>query len=178
MNNILDIKNYNPSSTDCFFFDNNVWIFLYCPIGNISLSKQKDYSIFLQKIQTCRASIFINSMVMSEFANTCLRLDFNLWREETRNHTAEYKKDYLKTSRSKGTISAVIAAAKNILKITERSSDNFNAISLNNVFAHFEDIDFNDSYYIEFCKTMSLILVTDDNDFTLKDPVLKIIRRI
>ena len=52
------------------------------------------------------------------------------------------------------------------MKFCEKSSDNFNAINLNDVFTHLQSIDFNDSYYIELAKLDNWKIVTDDKDFT------------
>ena len=44
---------------DNFFFDNNIWIFLFCPIGNHDKNKQKIYSSFLQSVRQANATIWI-----------------------------------------------------------------------------------------------------------------------
>ncbi|KAA6352634.1 hypothetical protein EZS27_000086 [termite gut metagenome] len=168
-NEINDIKKYNPSSTDSYFFDNNIWMFLFCPLGNSSKKKQQDYSRFLQQIQTCRASIFITSMILSEFANACLRLDYDLWKkEDPRNVNARYKQDYIPTARYKTASKEITSEIKNILRITERTPDNFNSVNMDNILTNFEIIDFNDSYIVEFCRNQSFKLVTDDKDIIKK----------
>lgn len=150
---------------DLFLFDNNVWMFLFCPIGNISKRKQQDYSRFLQSISSVNASIFVTSMILSEFANAYLRLDFDLWKKATKQYGANYKKDYLNSDRYKVISPAVISSIKDILKLAERIPDDFNSVNIDNVLSIFEEIDFNDSYYLELCRTKSLKIVTDDKDF-------------
>ena len=34
MSNKIDISTYNPTKNDSFFVDNNVWMYLFCPVGN------------------------------------------------------------------------------------------------------------------------------------------------
>ena len=34
MNNVMDIETYVPHNGDRYFFDANIWLYFYCPIGN------------------------------------------------------------------------------------------------------------------------------------------------
>ena len=54
---------------------------------------------------------------------------------------------------------------KQIMKICDKSSDNFNAIDIDSVLKHLSSIDFNDSYYIEIAQLDNWKFVTDDSDF-------------
>jgi hypothetical protein len=162
---LTDITKYDPKSSDIFFFDNNVWMYLFCPLGNYNKSKQKHYSSFLQSVTTSRSTIFISSMVLSEFSNRNLRMDFDLWKDETGKYGAEFKKDYVGTSRYKNTVEEIKVSINSIMKCCDKTSDNFNAIDIGNVLVHLSHIDFNDSYYIELAKLDSWKIVTDDNDF-------------
>lgn len=166
MSKIENINHYQFNGEACFFFDNNVWIYILCSMGDTHAHKQKDYSNFLKQIRDQRATIHINSILLSEFANTCLRFDFNLWKKKQK-YGADYKKNYLKSSRYQEAVKVVTANISTILQLTKRLPDNLNSIDLDKVLSHFQDIDFNDSYYIEFCKSAPtpLILVTDDRDF-------------
>lgn len=170
-NNIQDLSKYRISSADCFFLDNNVWMFLFCPIGNYKVHKQKAYSRFVADIIAHRATIYINSMVLSEFANTYLRLDFQLWKKQSVNIRADYKKDYLKSNQFLYTVQSVQSSMRNILKLAVRMPDNFNAVNLDNIFNYFLKIDFNDSYFIEYCRSCgkSMVFVSDDKDFSKID---------
>ena len=162
---LIDIVKYSPKSSDVFFFDNNVWIYLFCPLGNFNKNRQKHYSSFLQSIQSSRGTIFINSLVLSEFANRYLRLDFERWKNTSGNISAEYKKDFIGTQRYQDTVEAIKVSINGIMKCCNKSSDNFNAIDLKEVLKHFSEIDFNDSYYIELAKLSKWKIVTDDSDF-------------
>ncbi|MCJ7448785.1 MAG: type II toxin-antitoxin system VapC family toxin [Bacteroidales bacterium] len=162
---VIDITNYSPKSLDVFFFDNSVWMYLFCPLGSYNKNKQKYYSAFLQSIKTSRSTIFISSLVLSEFANRYLRMDFERWKDETNNFTADFKNDFVGTQRYNDTIIEIKRNINQIMQFCEKSSDNFNAIELNSVFQHLSEIDFNDSYYIELAKLGNWKIVTDDNDF-------------
>jgi hypothetical protein len=163
---LTDITKYTPKSSDVFFFDNNVWMYLFCPLGNYNKSKQKHYSSFLQSITTSRSTIFISSMVLSEFSNRNLRMDFDLWKDETGKHSADFKKDYVGTNRYKETVEGIKISINTIMKFCVKTPDNFNAIEIENVLVHLSHIDFNDSYYIELARLDKWKIVTDDNDFS------------
>jgi predicted nucleic acid-binding protein len=163
--NIIDIRTYQPKSTDVFFFDNNIWMFLFCPIGNYEPYKQKQYSTFFKYIQTAKATVFVNSLVLSEFANTYFRLDFKLWKNTEKHYDGNYKQDYIPTKRYTKAAHDVKAALKDILQCSDRNTDNFNAVELNNIYSHMDYIDFNDSYYLELARIGQWKIVTDDHDF-------------
>ena len=165
MNGIIDIKSYTPKSSDLFFLDNNIWMFLFCPIGNYSKAQQRIYSSFLQSIISAKATIFVNSLILSEFSNSFLRMDFEQWKKNNKLYGANYKKDYIPSLQYKNTVAAITAALNNILSLSERKPDDFHMIDIDSICNNFSIIDFNDSYLIEFCKNNSLKLVTDDKDF-------------
>jgi len=168
MSNIVDIAAYTPCSKDDFFFDCNVWLFNFCPIGSYSKKQQEIYSKFLNEARQNRATIWVNSLVLSEFANRYLRLDFNLWVKSVESPSnAEYKKDYIGSKRYKLIVTHVENAIRNILKLSEKTSDDFHRIgdNMDDVFLNFQQIDFNDSYYYEFCRRNNYTLVSDDQDF-------------
>ena len=164
--NIIDIKKYSPKSSDVFFFDNNIWMHLFCPLGNYNKKQQNTYSSFLQITQTPRSTIFISSMVLSEFANRYLRMDFEQWKKSTQNYGADFKRDYVGSKQYIETVDEIKIHIKTIMRFCEKASDNFNSINLNDVFTHLQNIDFNDSYYIELAKLGKWKIVTDDKDFT------------
>lgn len=159
------LNEFSPKFNQLFFFDNNIWMFLFCPIGNYQKSKQTNISVFLQLLKSKNCDIILNSLVLSEFSNANLKLDFRLWKEETNNFSADYKKDYLITSRYKNTLEFVSSCINQILKLSERYSDNFNSINTIHLINNLNYMDFNDSYYLQLCENNKWILVTDDNDF-------------
>ncbi len=176
---IKDIKKYTPKSMDNFFFDNNVWIYLFCPIGNHDKKKQQLYSSFLQSIRVVNATIWINGLILSEFFNTSIRLDYNLWKEQEQKNgkfTTDFKKDYRPTDRYKNTVKSINSAIKNIIYLCQKCSDNFNALDMSKIMSNISKVDFNDSYYVELCRISSFKLVTDDNDFSELDTSIDIIK--
>lgn len=176
---INDIRKYTPKSMDNFFFDNNVWIYLFCPIGNHDQRKQQLYSSFLQKIRVVNATIWINGLILSEFCNTSIRLDYNLWKQQEQRNgqfATDFKENYRCTTRYKNTVESVNSAIKNIVYLCQKCSDNFNALDMSKILANTSEIDFNDSYYAELCRVSSFKLVTDDNDFSKLNTPINIIK--
>lgn len=172
---IIDIKNYNSKTNDVYFFDSNIWMFLFCPIANVNQPHQKVYSGFLSTVKSLGATIFISSLILSEFANRYLRLDFEQWKKETSNYSAKFKKDYVSTQRYTDTAKEIKVQIRKILQLCEKHPDDFNSINLDNVLNYFEKIDFNDSYYAEFLKNKNWILVTDESDFELISAPIRVL---
>lgn len=164
MAKVTKIKDYKVTSGDIFFFDNNVWMFLYASIAGVGGAKQKAYSGLLADIQSAKATIFISSLIISEYMNRCLRLRHKQWEERTRQVNTDYKKDYRPTDDFKNAVEIVKAEVRDIMTVCLKTPDNFNAIELNNVFKNFEICDFNDAYYVELCKMGKYKFVTDDSD--------------
>lgn len=165
MANVHNIGDYTPKFTDTFFFDTNVWIYLFCPIANNRDKEQRAYSNFYKLLIQGDKGIFVNSLVLSEFANTYLRIDFNLWKEANKIFRADYKRDFVGTDRFKETVGDIKLAIKVILSKSQRMTDNFNSISIDNLFSEFGKSDFNDSYYIELARMNDWKIVTHDADF-------------
>ena len=159
------ITNYRVTSSDLYFFDNNVWMYIFGPIASSNRNKQNVYSSFFKQIQSYKATIFINSLVISEYANSCLRLNFNQWKKTNKNEGADYKRDYISTEHYKESAKDVITNLKLILKFSERHPDDFNAFSMDDLFNNLTVIDFNDNYYANFCIKNKFKIVTDDKDF-------------
>jgi hypothetical protein len=162
---VIDITQYNPTAIDSFFFDNSVWMYLFCPLGNYNSTKQKYYSSFLQSIKTSNGTIFISSLVLSEFANRYLRMDFERWKFENNNPTAKFKRDFVGTPRYNTTVEEIKRNINQIMRVCNKTHDNFNSIEIKSIFQHLPVIDFNDGYYIELAKLGNWKIVTDDKDF-------------
>jgi len=160
------IRDFKVKSGDCFFFDNNVWMFLFSPISGANSTQQITYSNLLKNIQTAKAAIFINSLVVSEYINRSLKLNYSLWRDrefKSGNRFVDYKRDYRPTEDFDNAQKEAYIEMSDILSIALRKPDDFNALKLNEVM-NAKGMDFNDAYYAVFCKLNRLILVSDDKD--------------
>lgn len=170
-------RDFDVKSNQTFFFDNNIWMFLFCPIANYEQKKQDSVSRLLDSILRMGSSIAINSLIVSEFANSYLRLDFALWKKETQNYTANFKGDYFHTEKAIETRNTIMTIVKNrILKIADKYPDNFNSLDFNYISKLFTNLDYNDSLILDACNKNDWILVSDDKDFTTIGNEITVIR--
>lgn len=166
MAKIERVKDYKVKSGDLFFFDNNIWMFLFSPISGSNKYQQKVYGQLLKDIQCARATIFINSLIVSEYINRSLRLNYNQWKDHKQksgNNAVDYKHNYRTSPEFSEAQKGAYSEMADILDIALRKPDDFNALNLSDVM-NANGMDFNDAYYANFCKLNRLILVTDDKD--------------
>lgn len=174
MSSIVDITAYTPDGNDKFFFDANIWMYLFCPIGGYRKDVVIKYDGFLKKAIQMESPIFISSLVLSEFFNAYTRLEFNILRNKDCAYK-NYKKDFRGTEKYKQTVTEIKTIIETkILKLSKRINDKFDDIDLTKVLANVEESDFNDNYYkvllSEFGENIKI--VTDDYDFSrVADPV-------
>ncbi len=166
MNKIIDIDNYTPLDSDKFFFDANIWIYLYCPIGNYNKDIIKKYSRFLKKAYQAKSSIFISALALSEFFNRWTRLDFKELNDSDPSKYANYKKNFRNTEAYKNSVSTIkTTVMEHIMKIAKRVDDKFEKISIDELFKEIEVSDFNDKYYLAMANLENFKIVTHDSDF-------------
>lgn len=173
MAKVEKINRFNVKSGDCFFFDNNVWMILFSPISGVNRRQQDAYGTLLKQIQSSRATIYINSLIVSEYMNRSLRLAHSIWADNERragNCSVEYKKYFRDTYAFCEAQRAACAEMRDILSIAERKPDDFNAVNLEEIM-NTQAMDFNDAYYTSYCSLNNLILVSDDKDLqrTVRD---------
>lgn len=166
-NKIIPFRDFSPSSSHHYIFDTNIWMLLFCPLGNIRKEKQEKASKLLSYIISANGAIILTSLILSEFSNAYLRLGFEQWRKIPGNVSGKFKTDYFSTEDAVTNRSAITSAIDNIvnLKCIKKFPDNFNNINLSNLLENFRLVDFNDCFIMEYCKKNSFILITDDKDF-------------
>lgn len=159
------ISNYEVSATEEFFFDTNVWIFIFMPIGEAKSKKQKLYSQLLKDICSRDACLWINSLVIAEYVNAGLRLEFNQWKERNQKYGAEYKRDFRPTKDYEIALDDIKNQVAEILKICKRRPDDFNSLNVDGIISSMGNkLDFGDSMLVDMCERYRLKLVTDDKD--------------
>ncbi len=141
-------------------------MYLFCPLGSYEKSRQSKYSSFLKDVQSARGTIFTSSLILSEFINRYLRLDFNQWKNKNSLPGADFKRDYMKSCRYSEAITEIQPSIRSILRLCEKTPDNFQAINIDQILIHLSSIDFNDGYYIELASSQNWKIVTDDRDFS------------
>jgi predicted nucleic acid-binding protein len=166
-NNITHLNNFSPSVTDSFLFDNNIWIYLLCPLSSFDHRQQRVYSRLFQQILSIKSTVFITSLVLSEFVNRCLRFDYNQWKKHPENiqKGSDFKRDFVGSQTYKDSVENITINVNKIMSLTERYPDDFTAIDLPSILNHFKKIDFNDSYFIQMANRQNIKIVTHDADF-------------
>lgn len=161
---IHDLDSYSINDGDKFFFDTNIWMYIYCSIGDYKSELVESYSGFYEKIATSGNPIYSSSLLVSEFINSYSRLEFNIIKK--RDGLRDFKKDF-RNSPKYGEI------FENINLLTEAKIIG-NTVPLNDGFdgfkaAEFFDIkstyDFNDEYYSFLASKNDFKIVTNDKDF-------------
>lgn len=176
-NKIIPFKEFSSSSSGQYIFDTNIWMLLFCPLGNIRREKQEKASKLLSYIISVNGSIILTSLILSEFSNAYLRLGFEQWRKIPENVRGKFKADYFNSEDAVNNRKAITSAINNILNLKPimKFPDNFNNINLSNLLKNFQAVDFNDYFIMEYCKKNSFILVTDDKDFEKVDSGISIV---
>lgn len=161
---IYDLESYNPTLGESFLFDTNIWIYLYSPVTSCHYALSDAFSKFMWKCLNQDCTIYITSLILSEFYNTLLRI--------------EYKNQNCKSY--KGSFRAAQEITEEAMSIIENSimckvhklDDSFVDINLNDIKPEY---DFNDYYLVKLCQRNNIKIVTNDSDFKQFGDVLDII---
>lgn len=176
MNKVIYINNYNPSNTDKFFFDTNIWMFLYYPNGNYGQAMARQYDSFLKKIINAKSSVFVSSLVLSEFFNSYLRREFNRLHEKHPAKYKDFKKSFKGTKEYKELVEDIRCITHNqILKNMQKTDDDFCKINTAEFFDNIAQFDFNDKYYQALAFNKNFKIVTHDGDFAALNRNLQVI---
>lgn len=169
---IIKVNQHNPNQSFGYLFDTNVWLYIYGPVAGSNAKKQRIYSNLLNSILERKAVIFITSLVLFEYINRVLRIGFQQWKDNG-NYSADYKRDYRGTDDYKDNLADAIAQVEDILKITQRRPDDFNAMDINAILAAMsQSSDYNDSYLVKCCENANIKFVSDDRDIiSINSPI-------
>ena len=167
MANIEHMKDYNAKSGDVLFFDTNVWMLIFSSqMAGSRQDAQEKYSTLLKDILSVGGSIFINSLILSEYINASLRIEFDRWKRKDENiANSDYKKYFRQSKEYSNTLRVVCNELQDILSITLKKNDDFNTFSLDQIYVG-NSLDFNDAYYIWYCHNNNIIFVSDDHDIS------------
>lgn len=170
------ISKYTVGTNEEFFFDTNVWMFLFAPLAGAKQNKQKAYSKLLGGIISRGATIWINSQVVAEYINRCLRMEFEGWKKRTLNYGADFKRDFRSTPEYISTLNDTKFQVSAILKKATRYPDDFHTVDIDTIISTMgSSLDYGDAVIVDLCERKKFKLVTDDRDITKNDysfPVL------
>lgn len=159
---------YTPMSEDVFFFDTNIWLHLCASIGNYGYNKQRQCSRLLNDISINGNKILLTSLILSEFINAYLKMEFYVLAEKNKWSRHDYKNLYRNTPECQSHMDCVKQIIqRQILPKTTMINDRFSRNIIDDIFKNFKNnADFNDYYFLELARSNKLIIVTDDQDFT------------
>ncbi|MDP4176668.1 MAG: PIN domain-containing protein [Bacteroidota bacterium] len=170
MSEIFDIKDYQPSKNEGFFFDTNVWLYITYPAGDYDKEQQTSYSDFMTKILSNGAKVFITPSLISEFCNRYLRNEFYILKQSDPVKYKDFKKDFRPDQQYKESVIFLQATIKaQLLKLTTLMNFDCTVSELETIINKLYEIDFNDTYYSLLAKKHGYKIVTHDYDFVHLD---------
>ena len=170
------ISGYNVCPSDGFFFDTNVWIHIFGPIASAHSQKQLEYTRLLREIRTVGATIWISSLVISEYVNAVLRIKFGQWKQANGYNNANFKRDFRITNDYLEALREAKTAIDEILLVSTRRPDDFHLLDVSSVLATMGNThDYNDAVIIDDCRRHGMKLVSDDKDITLANLPFQVI---
>ena len=171
------INKHTVSPMNSYLFDTNVWLYIYGPMAGSEKRKQKLYAKLLRDIVDKKACLYITSMVLSEYINRVLRIEFDQWKENTGNHNADYKKDFRSTSEYTDSLASVKAQVKEILSFSQKRPDDFNSVNIESIIDSMSNsADYNDIYLVRCCEVGKMCFVSDDNDIMSINSTIKVVK--
>jgi len=158
-----------PIEGKTFFFDTNVWIFLFHPCPTPGDRRVERYSQLYKAILTNGGKVAIDLLVVAEYINVYLKSYYNSVFEGSKEYP-NYKAfrcsdDYIEVA------TTVSDELYHIAKDAERLNTDFKTLDLDQTIDKFKGMsaDFNDVSYWALCKLNNLILVSDDADCAFSD---------
>jgi len=157
---VHSVEGYDFSEGRHFFFDTNIWLYIYGPISFPDW-RSDVYSRALKEIRASEGSIYINCMIISEFVNAFARIEF-----KQQSEFSKYK-EFRNSPSFRPVAEDISHNVKKILINTLTCDPELAAVKLPEIMDSFEEgrYDFNDLLYSEVCRAKDLIFVTHDRDF-------------
>ena len=159
--NIHSIERYDFPAGKGYFFDTNIWLYIYGPIGWPD-ERSDIYSRALKGIRDSKGTIYINCMIISEFINTFSRIEFKQQSEFLRY------KEFRSSLKYRAIAQDIAYNVKKIFKSTLACDPELQVINFPEVMDMFEQgkYDFNDLLFAQICRAKNLVFVTHDKDFS------------
>ncbi len=155
------------------FFDANIWMYIFCEIGDYNSHLIRRYSSSFRYFLKNQTSIFIDLAVISEFVNRYLRIAYsNYIRKNNLKITDfDYKKDYRKTDDFNDAWKNVCNIVTNgILSKANTVNFEYDKNTLTGLLNPDSlDTDFNDNHIVNLCRSSDMYLFTHDGDFKNTD---------
>ena len=142
----------------------NILLNLFYPLDFESTSNK--YEMLFENLFKKKSHLLISSIQISEFINRCIRIQFKLYQNATKDTTLEFKRDYRSTNDYRKKMNAILDIIKtdisdNFIFI----DDGFSQMNRQNIFVYGFSYDFNDSLLVEIARQHIEILITNDADY-------------
>ena len=164
-NKAHDASIYAFNAGEPILVDANVWLFVQPPAAQPPPYFAKSYSAALKSLLAAGAQPVIEVLILSEYLNRYLRLEYNAaWR-----NTYPKFKDFRKSADFPPLAQAAVADAKQILKVAAPQDTSLSTTNLSAIFAETEAgaLDLNDGVLVENCRLHGWKLLTNDGDMTI-----------
>ncbi|MCQ1535571.1 PIN domain-containing protein [Methanosarcina sp. KYL-1] len=157
---VHSVEGYDFSREQLFFFDTNIWLYIYGPIG-FSDPRSDLYSRVLKEIRASNSSIYINCLIISEFINAFARIEF-----KQQSEFSKYK-EFRNSPGFRPVAQDISHNLKKILRSTLTCDPEMQEVNLPEIMEIFEQgkYDFNDLVFAEICRAKDMVFVTHDKDF-------------
>lgn len=182
-----------PKDGEFYFFDANVWIYIldqssepshkaYIDFFGKVISQIEDYESrkkqYLEDGRKIKPGVFDDSqkpiiiltpLLISEMFNVLIYSRFREWKEMTKNHSAEFKKDFRGTQEHIDAVKLLKTDLFNYEQYFKIIDDCADDIGVRQIFDDQNyNMDFNDQCYYYICFENKFILVTNDGDFMVE----------
>ena len=166
-----EIGNYAFKATDELLVDANVWFFVHGP-HRPGDPRAAVYSGALARILAAQSRIFVDVLIISEFANRYARLKHDILKG--RPGVPRDFKQFRKSSTFKAIARDIAADVRKLLANCARVESGFGTLDIESLVTEYGqgNADFNDLVLADLCKSKGFKLVTDDGDFKGKDVVV------
>jgi predicted nucleic acid-binding protein len=151
------------SKEDKILIDTNVLLYVYCPLTSQRYDRYiAHYTDTIQNIVDAKSTVYVNSLIISEFVNRWLRIDFQ------KSGFSNFKQDYRSSERCKNVLKTILRELKKFYQQcnVKSISDKFNLIDFQSEYMKYPESDFNDLIIAQNAIQYDCKILTQDNDFS------------
>jgi predicted nucleic acid-binding protein len=152
-------------SNASIFFDANVWLYIFCPLGNHKPHTINKYSAAFKKMLPLNNRLFTDVVVLSEVVNRWISFGFEQYKQLPGNENLKRKQyratqDYIELTEN------IFTILSEQLKRFEVANRSYSCGDLSALLRNMRTMtDFNDEHILSTCRTHNSYLLTDDGDF-------------
>jgi len=163
MSNRYNLSNIADINDKKIFFDTNILLYLFWATGS---SWEKTYANLYSRLNHQNNSYVIDFLVISEFINRAIKMEYQNYLDENGLTSKEYKyKDYRDSQDGKEALKDIYTiVSSEILDSFEVVEKAYSSDAISSMFI-VDNLDFTDKAIEKICSENSFILLTNDRDF-------------